>query len=69
MGRPAAAIKAALRRVPQMSHIELTDEEIRDEIRNGVDRWGEVWDPHTATAAAVRGRVSSALGRNDVMLT
>ena len=28
VGRPAPAIRAALNRVPQMSHIELTDEEI-----------------------------------------
>lgn len=35
----------------------VTDEEIRDEIREGTARWGEVWDPHTATAAAVRRRV------------
>jgi threonine synthase len=35
----------------------VTDEEIEGEIRAGVERWGEIWDPHTATAAAVRGRV------------
>jgi threonine synthase len=32
----------------------VTDETIRDEIARGEERWGEVWDPHTATAAAVR---------------
>lgn len=35
----------------------VSDDEIRDEIRHGVERWGQVWDPHTATAAAVRRRV------------
>lgn len=35
----------------------VTDDEIREEIRSGLERWGQVWDPHTATAAAVRRRV------------
>jgi threonine synthase len=35
----------------------VTDDEIRGVIRDGVARWGEVWDPHTATAVAVRGRL------------
>lgn len=35
----------------------VSDDEIREEIRTGSARWGEVWDPHTATAAAVRRRV------------
>jgi threonine synthase len=35
----------------------VTDDEIRAVIRGGVARWGEVWDPHTATAVAVRGRL------------
>ncbi|HET6763194.1 MAG TPA: threonine synthase [Longimicrobiaceae bacterium] len=35
----------------------VTDDEIRDEIRGGEQAWGETWDPHTATAAAVRRRV------------
>jgi threonine synthase len=35
----------------------VTDDEIRDVIRGGVARWGEVWDPHTATAVAVRERL------------
>ncbi|HEU4559628.1 MAG TPA: threonine synthase [Longimicrobium sp.] len=30
------------------------DDEIRRAIRQGPERWGEVWDPHTATAVAVR---------------
>lgn len=30
------------------------DEEIERQIRRGPERWGEVWDPHTATAVAVR---------------
>lgn len=32
----------------------VTDDEVRDIIRRGPDDWGEVWDPHTATAVAVR---------------
>jgi threonine synthase len=35
----------------------VSDDEIGDEIRRGEAEWGEVWDPHTATAAAVRRRV------------
>ena len=35
----------------------ISDDEIRDQIRHGPDRWGEVWDPHTATAVAVRERI------------
>ena len=35
----------------------VTDEEIREQIRGGPERWGEVWDPHTATAVEVRDRV------------
>jgi threonine synthase len=33
------------------------DDEIRRAIRQGPQRWGEVWDPHTATAVAVRERL------------
>ena len=36
----------------------VSDEEIREEIREGEGRWGQIWDPHTATAAAVRSRVA-----------
>jgi threonine synthase len=36
----------------------VTDDEIRAEIRGGLERWGEIWDPHTATAVAARGRVA-----------
>src|SRR5690606_4304367 len=35
----------------------VSDDEIREEIREGMTRWGRIWDPHTATAAAVRRRV------------
>jgi len=35
------------------------DAEIREAIRTGGSRWGEVWDPHTATAVAVRERIES----------
>jgi threonine synthase len=33
------------------------DDEIRRVIREGPSRWGEVWDPHTATAVAARERL------------
>lgn len=35
----------------------VSDDDIRDTIRQGPERWGEVWDPHTATAIAVRDRL------------
>ncbi|CAN5833204.1 threonine synthase [soil metagenome] len=35
------------------------DEEIREQIRSAPQQWGEVWDPHTATAAAVRERLDT----------
>jgi threonine synthase len=37
----------------------VTDEQIRAAIQTGVERWGEVWDPHTATAVVVRERLTS----------
>ena len=30
------------------------DDEIQDTIRHGLARWGEIWDPHTATAIVAR---------------
>ncbi len=36
---------------------QVTDEQIEQQIRRGPDAWGEVWDPHTATAVAVRERL------------
>lgn len=33
------------------------DDEIRRVIRDGERSWGQVWDPHTATAVAVRERI------------
>jgi len=36
------------------------DTTIRDEIRAGLERWGRVWCPHTATAAHLRARETSA---------
>jgi threonine synthase len=38
----------------------VSDDEIRRVIRDGVESWGEVWDPHTATAVAVRERIGGA---------
>lgn len=35
----------------------VTDDDIRRVIRDGADAWGETWDPHTATAVAVRQRL------------
>jgi threonine synthase len=35
----------------------VTDDDIRRVIRDGADAWGETWDPHTATAVAVRERL------------
>jgi threonine synthase len=43
----------------RMRAFRVEDGEIREEIRRGVARWGEVWDPHTATAAAARARLES----------
>jgi threonine synthase len=38
----------------------VSDDQIRDTIRRGPTRWGEVWDPHTATAISVRDRLEGA---------
>jgi threonine synthase len=38
----------------QLRAFRVTDDQIRAQIRNGPAAWGEVWDPHTATAVAVR---------------
>ena len=35
----------------------VTDDEIRRVIAEGPARWGEVWDPHTAAAVAIRERL------------
>jgi threonine synthase len=35
------------------------DDEIRQTIREGPARWGQVWDPHTATAVSVRERLET----------
>jgi threonine synthase len=37
--------------------IRVPDDEIRATIARGVEAWGEVWDPHTATAVAALGRL------------
>ena len=37
----------------------MEDDEIRDTIRNGPARWGQVWDPHTATAIVARERLDA----------
>jgi threonine synthase len=36
------------------------DDEIRRVIREGPEAWGEVWDPHTATAVAARERIGGS---------
>ncbi len=35
------------------------DDAIRDRIARGPEEWGEVWDPHTATAVTVRETIST----------
>lgn len=35
----------------------VTDDQIEQQIRRGPEVWGEVWDPHTATAVEVRERL------------
>ena len=44
----------------------MTDGEIRRVIRDGPADWGEVWDPHTAVAVAVRERLE---GRDWVIVS
>lgn len=43
----------------QLAATLVADGEIRDRIRAGPADWGEVWDPHTATAVAVRERLDT----------
>lgn len=38
----------------RMRAVRVSDEEIRSAIQTGMARWGEVWDPHTATAIVAR---------------
>ncbi len=38
---------------------QVTDDEIERTIEAGLDRWGQVWDPHTACAVAARERLES----------
>lgn len=44
---------------PQLRAERVEDDEIRDTIRNGPARWGQVWDPHTATAIVARERLDA----------
>ena len=37
----------------------VTDDDIRRVISQGRQQWGEIWDPHTATAVAARERLES----------
>jgi threonine synthase len=46
-----------LRKIAQA--FSVNDEEITDTITRGGNRWGQIWDPHTATAVHVRERLSS----------
>ena len=41
----------------------VTDEQIRARIRSGFEEYGQVWCPHTATAAEVYGRLAPARRR------
>lgn len=45
---------------PALRAHAVTDDEIRRVIQAGLAEWGEVWDPHTAVAVAVRGRLEDA---------
>jgi threonine synthase len=38
---------------------QVADDEIRRAVTEGCEQWGEVWDPHTATAVAARERLGS----------
>jgi threonine synthase len=49
---------AALRKVA--SSISVSDEQIREEIREGEKDWGEIWCPHTATALYARKHQTAA---------
>jgi threonine synthase len=42
---------------PALRAFAVDDDEIRRVIRGGEGGWGEVWDPHTAVAVAVRERL------------
>jgi threonine synthase len=42
---------------PALRAFSVDDDEIRRVIREGLEAWGEVWDPHTAVAVAVRERL------------
>ena len=41
------------------STVSVSDDEIRHAIRHGKADWGEIWCPHTATAAVARERMKS----------
>jgi threonine synthase len=41
----------------RMRVFRIDDDEIRRQIRRGPERWGQVWDPHTATAVAAREQI------------
>lgn len=43
----------------KISAHQVDDETIAATIKNGLDDWGEVWDPHTACAVAVREQLDS----------
>ncbi len=43
----------------ELRAVLVDDQEIRARIQSGLADWGEVWDPHTATAVAVRERLGS----------
>jgi threonine synthase len=47
--------EAGMRR--ELRAYSVSDDDISETIRQGPERWGEVWDPHTATAVAVRDRL------------
>jgi threonine synthase len=48
---------------------QVTDDEIRRVVTEGQEQWGEVWDPHTATAVAARAAWRAATGSLSPQLT
>lgn len=56
----------ALRKVIRAERV--TDTEIRHQIRRGPEIWGEVWDPHTATAVEVRERLDAEHDRDWILV-
>lgn len=48
---------------------QVTDDQIEEQIRRGPDAWGQVWDPHTATAVEVRERLDPEDERDWILVS